>query len=128
MDDSHYVIFEHLGSENEEKEWANYRLNEGKGVMMWGKTTQQYNQLSMGWSQNSGISWVGHKSRSSFQGMRLLGYAESHDEERLLYNNSINGNALNGYDTKDPKHIVGTHECHRSSFILCSWPKNDMAF
>ena len=69
--------------------------------MMWGKTTQQYNQLSMGWSQNSGISWVGHKSRSSFQGMRLLGYAESHDEERLLYNNSINGNALNGYDTKD---------------------------
>ena len=101
LDDSHYVIFEHLGSENEEKEWANYRLNEGKGVMMWGKTTQQYNQLSMGWSQNSGISWVGHKSRSSFQGMRLLGYAESHDEERLLYNNSINGNASNGYDTKN---------------------------
>ena len=101
LDDSHYVIFEHLGSENEEKEWANYRLNEGKGVMMWGKTTQQYNQLSMGWSQNSGISWVGHKSRSLFQGMRLLGYAESHDEERLLYNNSINGNASNGYDTKD---------------------------
>ena len=31
LDDSHYVIFEHLGSENEEKEWANYRLNEGKG-------------------------------------------------------------------------------------------------
>jgi 1,4-alpha-glucan branching enzyme len=101
LDDSHYVIFEHLGSENEEKEWANYRLNEGKGVMMWGKTTQQFNQLSMGWSQNSSISWVGHKSRSSFQGMRLLGYAESHDEERLLYNNSINGNASSGYDTKD---------------------------
>ena len=101
LDDSHYVIFEHLGAENEEKEWANYRLNEGKGVMIWGKTTQQYNQLSMGWSQNSSISWIGHKSRSLFQGMRLLGYAESHDEERLLYNNSINGNASNGYDTKD---------------------------
>lgn len=101
LDDTHYVIFEHLGAENEEKEWANYRLNEGKGVMMWGKTTQQYNQLTMGWQSNSNIAWIGHKSRSSFEGKRLLGYAESHDEERLLYNNTINGNTVNGYDTKN---------------------------
>ena len=30
LDPNHYVIFEHLGGDNEEREWANYRLNEGK--------------------------------------------------------------------------------------------------
>jgi pullulanase/glycogen debranching enzyme len=43
LDPNHYAIFEHLGSNNEEQQWANYRINEtpSKGVMMWGKTNEQ---------------------------------------------------------------------------------------
>ena len=37
LDPDHYVIFEHLGDNEEEKEWADYRVNEGKGIMLWGK-------------------------------------------------------------------------------------------
>ena len=50
LDPTHYAIFEHLGSENEEKEWANYRINEtpSKGVMMWGEMTSQYETLIKG--------------------------------------------------------------------------------
>ncbi|WP_033959980.1 alpha-amylase family glycosyl hydrolase [Psychroserpens jangbogonensis] len=96
LDNNHYVIFEHLGSENEEKEWANHRYSEGKGVMMWGKMTDPYNQLTMGFNSNNDINGVGHKSRSQFQGPRLMGYTESHDEERLMYKNVTFGNQSNG--------------------------------
>ncbi len=96
LDPNHYVIFEHLGSENEEKEWANYRYNEGKGVMMWGNMVGPYNQLTMGFNSNNNINGVGHKSRSSFLGPRVIGYAESHDEERLMYKNVTFGNNSNG--------------------------------
>ena len=95
LDDSHYVIFEHLGSENEEKEWANYRYNEGKGVMMWGKMTESYNELTMAQSGNKNIDGIGHKSRSQFTGPRVVGYPESHDEERLMYKNIAFGNSSN---------------------------------
>ena len=93
-DPTHHVIFEHLGSDNEEKEWANYRLNETptKGIMMWGKMTDQFNQLSMGFNSNNDIGRIGHLAHVGFTGKRVIGYAESHDEERLMYKNIQNGN------------------------------------
>ena len=53
IDNNHYVIFEHLGTDNEEKEWANYRLSEGKGVMLWGKLTNEFNELTMGYENGA---------------------------------------------------------------------------
>lgn len=85
LDPNHYVIFEHLGSENEEKEWANHRFNEGKGVMMWAEVWGPYKQLMGGYSSNSDISSIGHKSRNLFQGKRVMGYPESHDKDRIIY-------------------------------------------
>ncbi|MBO3098717.1 alpha-amylase family glycosyl hydrolase [Gelidibacter pelagius] len=100
LDPTHYVIFEHLGSENEEKEWANYKYDEGKGVMMWGNMNHAYNELTMGFTAD--ISGIGHKSRPTFQGPRVIGYAESHDEERLMYKNLMYGNSTNSsHDVKD---------------------------
>jgi 1,4-alpha-glucan branching enzyme len=101
LDDTHYVIFEHLGSDNEEQQWANYRINEGKGIMLWGKMTDQYNELTMGQNGNKNFSRMGHKSRG-FNQPRLLGYAESHDEERLMYKNLQFGNSTNSnHDVKN---------------------------
>lgn len=96
IDPTQYEIFEHLGQDGEEQQWANYRINEtpSKGVMMWGKMTDQYNQLTMGYNSNNNISRMGHTSRG-FTGKRLLGYAESHDEERLMYKNVTFGNNSN---------------------------------
>ena len=94
LDPNHYVIFEHLGGDSEESEWANYKLNEGKGIMMWGKMTSQYNQLSMGFESEANIDRMRSESRG-FNGKRLVGYAESHDEERLMYRNLQYGNSSN---------------------------------
>jgi glycosidase len=100
LDPTHYVIFEHLGTPVEEKEWANYRISEtpSKGVMLWGKMTSEYNELSMGFASN--ISGMNSTSKG-FTNHRLMGYAESHDEERLMYKNLQFGNSTNtSHDVK----------------------------
>jgi glycosidase len=100
LDPDHYVIFEHLGGQQEQKEWADYRIAEGKGILLWGKMTNPYNQLTMGYSSDSNISGMGHNSQN-FIGKRLIGYAESHDEERLMYNNIQYGASNGNYNITD---------------------------
>lgn len=104
LDPNHIVIFEHLGQDNEEQQWANYRLSEGKGILMWGELHEAYKQLEMGYATNGDISRMGHVSRG-FSGKRLIGYPESHDKDRLVYEavtfgngggtNPTNGNLTN---------------------------------
>ncbi|AXB56271.1 alpha-amylase family glycosyl hydrolase [Flavobacterium fluviale] len=101
LDPTHYTIFEHLGTETEEKQWADYRVAEtpSKGIMMWGKMTDPYNQLSMGYASDSNISKMSSANRG-FAANRLIGYAESHDEERLMYKNIQYGASSGTYDVK----------------------------
>ncbi|WP_432672063.1 alpha-amylase family glycosyl hydrolase [Flavobacterium sp. SM2513] len=85
IDPNFYVIFEHLGtggSYNEEVEWANYRKTGdadgiSKGIMQWRKMTDPYANFLKGNSTN--LSGVADASD------RFIGYAESHDEERVVY-------------------------------------------
>ena len=106
LDPEHYVIFEHLGGNTEEKEWADYRVSGeadgiAKGIMLWGKMTDNYNQLTMGYNSSNDISGMGHNSRN-FNKPRLVGYPESHDEERLMYKNLEYGNSSNStHDVTD---------------------------
>lgn len=85
IDPTFYVIFEHLGnggSYTEEVEWANYRKNGetdgiSKGVMLWRKMTDPYANFLKGSATDlSGVA--------DATGM-FIGYAESHDEERVMY-------------------------------------------
>jgi 1,4-alpha-glucan branching enzyme len=91
LDPTHIAIFEHLGQDNEEQQWANYRLNEGKGILMWGELFEPYKQLEMGYATNADITRMGHVSRG-FTGKRLIGYPESHDKDRLVYEAITYGN------------------------------------
>ena len=91
LDPNHYAIFEHLGSDSEEQQWANYRITEGKGVMMWGELFTPYKQLISGNSADADITRMGHVSRG-FTGKRLLGYPESHDKDRIVYEAITFGN------------------------------------
>ncbi|TNJ45215.1 T9SS type A sorting domain-containing protein [Tamlana fucoidanivorans] len=85
LDATHYVIFEHLGSDNEEKEWANYRINEGKGVMMWSEEWGAFKNLGQGQNNTINIDRMGHKAHTGFTGKRVIGYPESHDKDRIMY-------------------------------------------
>ena len=94
LDPTHYVIFEHLGGDSEEQQWANYRLgdSEPKGIMMWGKMTSEYTDFVQGFTSN--ISRATHQSRG-FTAPRLIAYPESHDEERVMYEAVTFGNSTN---------------------------------
>ena len=90
-----YCILEHLGGDVEENELSNY------GMMLWGKQTDEYNQVSMGFQSNSDFQRVIHAARG-FAQQHLIGYAQSHDEERTMYKNITFGNqsGANGYNVR----------------------------
>lgn len=89
-----YVILEHLGVNDEEKELAAY------GMMLWGNMNHTFNEATMGWLNESDFKGAIHVERGWAQ-PHLVAYMESHDEERLMYKNSQFGNAAGGYSTKD---------------------------
>lgn len=78
-----YVILEHFADNTEERELANY------GMMLWGNLNHEYNEASMGFTSN--FSWASHLARGWNQ-PHVIAYAESHDEERLMYKNLQFGN------------------------------------
>lgn len=122
IDPNHYVIFEHLGTDTEEKEWANYRASEGKGVMLWGKMTDEYNELTMGWS-NKNLSRSTSASRG-FTKHRLIAYPESHDEERVMYKNLQFGNSTNSnHDVKNIDIALSRMPAMGAVSILVPGPK-----
>ena len=94
-----YVIFEHLGGNTEETEWVNYRLNEGKGIMVWGNHNFNYNEATMGYHDGgkSDFSWISYKERG-WTVPANVSYMESHDEQRLMYKNLQFGNSSGGYN------------------------------
>jgi len=91
FDPTSYVIFEHLGTDGEEQQWANYRINEGKGVMLWDNQTGPYGQNTMGYDTNSNFNRIDFENHG-FAERRGVGYGESHDEERLMFKNLNYGN------------------------------------
>ncbi|WP_312765376.1 alpha-amylase family glycosyl hydrolase [Epilithonimonas sp.] len=90
-DPTSYIIFEHLGGDQEEQQWANYRVNEGKGVMMWDNLTGPFGQNTMGYDSNSNFNRADFENHG-FSERRNVSYGESHDEERLMYKNLTYGN------------------------------------
>ncbi|WP_299556865.1 alpha-amylase family glycosyl hydrolase [Seonamhaeicola sp.] len=107
QDTDHYVIFEHLGTDTEEQEWANYRIGEGKGVMMWSEMWHDYKNLAQGKVEDCdvpanprslNIGRIGHVAHG-FTGKRTVGYPESHDKDRMMYEMMTFGNDdCNGFD------------------------------
>ncbi|TAD86772.1 MAG: T9SS C-terminal target domain-containing protein [Bacteroidetes bacterium] len=89
-----YMILEHLGDDDEENALARM------GMMFWGKMTDQFNQMTMGFADNSDISRSYATTRWSSFGANpphhLMAYAESHDEERLMFKNTQFGSTANG--------------------------------
>ena len=100
IDPDFYVIFEHLGTNNEETQWVNYRLGEGKGIMMWGNHNNNYNQATMGFNTDSDFSWISYLNRG-WSVPANVSYMQSHDEERLMYKNLQFGNSNGSYNIRN---------------------------
>ncbi|WP_372746918.1 alpha-amylase family glycosyl hydrolase [Lutibacter sp.] len=111
-----YVIFEHLSENTEEKELANY------GIMLWGNLNNNYNQNTMGYSSDTDISWISYKQRG-WNSPNVVGYMESHDEERLMYKNLTYGNSNTTYNVKDLTTALSRQELAGMFFFTIPGPK-----
>lgn len=121
-DPTSYIIFEHLGGNAEEKQWADYRLNEGKGVMMWDNLVGPYNQNTMGYASDSNFNRVDFRNHD-FSERRNMSYGESHDEERLMFKNLAYGNANGSYNIKDLNTALERQKAFGAIFFTVPGPK-----
>lgn len=90
-----WVILEHFGDNSEETELANF------GCMFWGKASDNYYQAAMGYEVGSDFEFNMSYQARGWNFHNLVGFMESHDEERLMYENINFGNSFAGYDTRD---------------------------
>ena len=81
-----YGILEHFADNSEETVLSN------NGMMLWGNLNHEYMEGSMGYPSN--FSWGSYQNRG-WNNAHLITYAESHDEERMMYKNLLYG-ASNG--------------------------------
>jgi 1,4-alpha-glucan branching enzyme len=118
VDTSAYVIFEHLGPNDEEKELANY------GIMLWGKMTEKYNEATMGYHEGnkSDLAWIYHGTRG-WNDPHIVGYMESHDEERLMYKNLRWGNSDGDYQVTDLATALDRQKAAAGFFLTIPGPK-----
>ena len=121
-DPDFYIIFEHLGTNNEETQWVNYRLSEGKGIMVWGNHNTNYNQATMGFSDNTDFSWISYKNRG-WSVPANVSYMESHDEERLMYKNLQYGNSNGSYDIQNLPTALDRIELASAFYMTVPGPK-----
>ncbi len=114
IDTAAIMILEHFADNSEEIELSN------RGFLLWGNANHEYNEASMGYTSNFGS--VYHKNRS-WTNPNLVGYMESHDEERLMYKNLNFGKVGAGYSTRDIKTALDRMALDAAFFFTIPGPK-----
>jgi len=119
VNDKAYMILEHFAENKEEKELSAY------GMLFWGNSTGAYSENTMGWGDGSkeDISWMSYQKRG-WASPHVMGYMESHDEERLMYKNLQFGNSSNNnYDVKDLNTALSRQELVANFLFTIPGPK-----
>ncbi len=110
------LILEHFAANTEETELSNY------GFMLWGNLNYNYAQGTMGLS-GSDFGWINYQLRG-WNDPHVVGYMESHDEERLMYKNLTYGNSANPYyNVKDLNTALHRMEMAGAFFFTIPGPK-----
>jgi len=118
FDSTAYVILEHFTADTEEKILTDY------GMMVWGNENSQYNEATMGYNESgkSDFYRISYKNHT-FTKPNLVGYMESHDEERLMYKNLQYGNSSGSYNVKDLNTALQRIKLAAAFFIPVPGPK-----
>lgn len=116
------IILEHFADNSEEKELAEYRLNEGKGMLLWTNQTGAYAQNTMGYETNSDFSWINTVTRG-WSANHAVAYMESHDEERMMYKNLQNGRNVSGHNIRSKAVSLKRIQAAATIFYTVPGPK-----
>lgn len=113
-----YVILEHFAANNEETILSDY------GMLLWGNLNHKYGEASMGWNDSgkSDFSWISYLNRG-WNDPHVMGYMESHDEERQMFKNLEYGNSFGDYNIKEKNTALRRIELIASFFFTIPGPK-----
>ena len=114
IDSTAIMILEHFADNAEEIELSD------RGFLLWGNENHEYNEATMGYPSN--FSGVYHENRN-WNNPYLVGYMESHDEERLMYKNMQFGATNGSYSTKDLATALDRMELGAAFFFTIPGPK-----
>ena len=109
------LILEHFADNDEERELSSMSF------FLWGNANSAYNEATMGY--NSDLSWGSNYNARSWTNAHLISYMESHDEERLMYKNTMFGNVKGSYSTKETKTALKRMEMACNIFFTVPGPK-----
>ncbi len=117
-DSTAYVILEHFTAYSEEQILTN------AGMMVWGNLNYNYNEATMGYNDNfkSDFSRISYKAHG-FVEPSLVGYMESHDEERLMFKNLAYGNSTENYNVKELSTALQRIKLAAAFFLTVPGPK-----
>lgn len=107
------MICEHFCAENEEKELAQ------NGIMLWRKLNNAYCQTAMGYQESSSFTDL-YADNNRMPYNSLVGFMESHDEERTQYKALTYGisSIANNIETRMSQAI-----CNAAMFLTVPGPK-----
>jgi hypothetical protein len=111
-----YLILEHFAENSEETALHNMSF------MLWGNSNNAYNEATMGYIGNSNFEWIDYKVRG-WNSPKVMGFMESHDEQRLMYKNLSFGNSNGGYDIKNLATALKRMELAGNFFFTIPGPK-----
>ena len=111
-----YVILEHFANNDEEK------ILSTKGMMLWGNLNNSFAEAAMGYYYNSDFSWISYLKRG-WTSSGVMGYMESHDEERLMYKCLQWGDTEGDYSIKSEETALSRIELNAAFFLTIPGPK-----
>jgi len=113
-----YVILEHLTANAEESALSEY------GMLLWGNMNGAYNESTMGYhdSNKSDFSWISYDNRG-WKDPHLVGYMESHDEERLMFKNLEYGASSGAYNIQERNTALERMSLAGAFFFTVPGPK-----
>lgn len=118
VDPEEYVILEHFADNTEEKELSNY------GMMLWGNAWGQYKDVALAFTTgiNTSLTGVSYKARG-WTDPHLIGYMESHDEDRIAYECLTYGNQAVGHNVRTLPVALKRIEMLQNLFYTVPGPK-----
>jgi len=109
-----YLILEHFADNSEERELSDY------GFMLWGNMNGAGRALSRGESASLNGGW--HVNRN-WKDPHLVGYMESHDEERLMFESLNFGRTGGGLNLRNLPDAVDRQQMLAALFMSIPGPK-----
>ena len=113
-DKTAFVILEHFADNAEEKELADY------GMLFWGNHNGDLRNAAKGFTAN--FNGLSYKERG-WSKPNLIGYAESHDEERIVFDLTKNGRVEGSYNTRDLNTALDRAKLAATFLIATPGPK-----